>query len=122
MGCDMDKFILILAFLFICSPVQAMDKLEPETVWTELLYVAVACMDWHQTLHIAGDPDEYSENNPLMRGDPSRSRVNLVFVTGLITHAAVTLLLPKEYRGYFQWATIGFESAFVLHNHWEGLH
>ena len=77
--------------------------------------VATLLMDMSQTLYISGH-DEYYELNPLLGERPSRDKVYGYFLGGIVAHTAVSYLLPKEYRKWWQCAFILVESGMIIRN------
>ena len=73
-------------------------------------------VDWGQTLDIARNPGLYHEINPVIGRHPSVGRVNLYMGLSAAGHLAVSWALPKEYRVYWQWMTIGVTGGLVGHN------
>lgn len=72
-----------------------------------LAAAAVTTMDWAQTRHIAANPDQWRELNPLLGSHPDAARVNRHFAFGLLGGAAFAHFLP-EYRMVF------LKTAFVI--------
>ena len=105
---------LILLILLIPSLAQASWTHE-DTLY-QAAFIATACADWGQTLYIAGNPDEYEENNRILGSHPSRDKVNLYFPIAIGLHTAVAVALPKDYRRVWQLIWIGIETGMIVHN------
>ena len=67
-------------------------------------------------MDIARQPGRYHEINPLMGKHPSVGRVNVYMGLSAAVHLAVSWALPKDYRGYWQWVTIGVTGGLVGNN------
>ena len=109
----------LLLCLFLVSPAHASDWFTPLTDADKVrlgIYAVTHVIDWGQTLYISEHPTEHYEFNPLLPDHPTRGEVNRYFVaTGLI-HYGIVRALPREYRPWFQWFTISFNSALIAHN------
>lgn len=80
----------------------------------EGLVLGLIAADWYQTrtFRAAG----YREANPVLGPYPSRARVNVMIGSAMLGHVVVARLLPKPYRGYWQFAVGGAEFATVSWN------
>ena len=106
----MRKAILIILLLpFLVAWTQEDTKYQTAFIMTALV-------DWGQTLYIAGNPDEYEENNRILGSHPSRDKVNLYFPIAIGLHTAVAVALPKDYRRVWQLIWIGIETGMIVHN------
>ena len=96
----------------------------PRDPWTktdtalQVTYSALHVMDWSQTLHLARNPDKYSDGSIILGGEPSTGRVNSYFAITLIGHAAISYALPKPERTWWQGLGIAVEAYCVHHNHY----
>lgn len=73
--------------------------------------------DWAQTRNSVKRPNEFSETNKLLGEHPSTGKVNNYFMVGIAGHAAVSYLLPPDWRQGWQYIWIGIEVQKVYHNH-----
>jgi len=94
----------------------------PRSDWTradsmrEASYLALHVLDWGQTLDIADHPEKFYERNPILGEHPSRGEVNRYFAAGMVLHPVVSYLLPRPYREWWQYSTIGLEMVVVGNN------
>lgn len=84
-------------------------------------FVAITGIDWMQTRKIAKNPDEYHEHNPILGSHPSTEKVDAYFAAGIVTHTAIAMALPPEYRKWWQYVFIGIEAGVVASNFSIGL-
>ena len=63
----------------------------------------------------------YRETNPLLGETPSRTKIFLGGCAMLAVQTAIAAALPHTYREYFQYVSIGLESANVANNAINGL-
>jgi len=105
----------LLLFMAINHPRVHADEWTGADTAREGVYMVIDLMDWAQTRDIANH-DDMAEVNPLLGPHPSAHRINAFFAAGLVGHAALSYALPSEYRSTFQYVTIGWEGAFVVHN------
>jgi len=113
----MVKVIVLIIFL-IATPCYAWDR---NDTLREVAWQGLHLVDWGQTLNIAKEPTLYHEINPLMGKHPSVGKVNTYMCLSALTHLGVSALLPKEYRIYWQWISIGVTSGLIIHNYNIGL-
>lgn len=111
----MKSAIFLLSFLLFCSPLEAVERLDNKAIALEVAYVALHCIDWHQTLEISDHPERYTENNPCLGKHPSNRRVNVWFGITLPLHVLAVIFLP-EYRDLIQGIGIGIEGGMVMNN------
>lgn len=111
----MIKYFIIIS-LFFSSSAFAADPWSKGDIWREVAWQVLHVVDWGQTLNIADRPDKYHEINPIIGEHPSRERVNIVMGTTTVLHVAITHYLPKEWRPYWQYLSIGVSGALVIHN------
>ncbi len=113
---------ITLTLFFLTSSAQA-EQPADRKVWTprdtafEFLFAALVYVDWKQTIEFTQNPHKYPdcyETNPLIGRHPTRRRVNSVVGASLLAHAFTAYILPRPYRGWWQWVWIGVE-ADVIH-------
>jgi len=120
--------VLIVALLFFPSPAFAYEFAENWT-WKDTAYQSAAItlkvIDWGQTRHIAKNPDQWYEMNPMLPRNPSVDQVDAYFAAGIIIETAVALALPPKANvfGYdinprriWQMGWIGISGGCVLYN------
>ena len=73
-------------------------------------------IDWAQTRKIANNPDDYHEHNPILGKHPSTGEVDVYFTASIAAHMAVSMVLPPEYRKWWQYVFIGVQAAAVGSN------
>lgn len=104
----MRKYCLIFILLTGCSFTKA-------EIGLEAAYLGLLVLDWGQTLYIA-DHEDYYERNPILGRHPSRGAVNSYFLMSALLHPLVSVVLPKEYRAWWQGGTIGLDALCVGNN------
>ncbi len=78
-------------------------------------------VDWRQTRHIANNPQDHYEQNPILGDHPAIGRVNVFFVTAIASQALISYLLPRDWRPVWQYVTIGYETKVTLDNYRAGI-
>lgn len=111
----------ILALFGLGSgPIYASDWTDADTAW-QASYLALHVADWGQTRHIAKNPGEYYEVNPLLGDHPSVRRVDTYMAVSAITHTAIAYCLSPDWRRRFQQVTVGIKAGVVGYNYSIGL-
>lgn len=105
--------ILFWVSMGLLSKAHASDWTAGDTV-RQGIFTALDVMDWAQTRY--GSTHGFTESNPILGSHPSLGRINTVFAIGLVGNAAVSWVIPKEYRPYFQYGSIALEAYCVGHN------
>jgi hypothetical protein len=122
--------VAFAAALLASSPsALAVEPWTPVDAALEAAYLTVHVADWMQTAQIAKWGGEWYETqpggrwdrrptewNPVLGSTPSLARVNLYFGAGLVAHAAISWILPRPYRGYWQAASFTFQVGAVARN------
>jgi hypothetical protein len=121
MGSNLRVLAVILMLVVIPTSSSAFDKWTKTNTMLELSWLALDIVDWGQTLHIAKNPDEFHETNPLLGDHPSVSEVNRHFIIGAVIHAGFSYVLPRKYREVFQIFSIGWTGNTVKRNYNIGL-
>lgn len=86
----------------------------------QAIYTGLLVVDYGQTLDIKNHP-ELEEKNPLLGPHPTDSEITRHFVVGALLHAGVTWAIPRDWRPYWQYITIGVEAGYVANNFRIGL-
>ena len=83
--------------------------------------MATAVLDYGQTMHIARNPQDHYEYNPILGEHPSPARVRGAFLIGAVAKIIIAELLPSRYRKTWLgvW-TIG-SGAIVISNRQQGI-
>ena len=102
---------IMLSFAMLCA-----DEWTTKDTVLESVYMVLHVVDWAQTRHIADNPDLFYENNPLIGRNPSRRRVDMIFLVGAILHPIVSYNMPKGWRDVWFGVSIGLELACVSNN------
>jgi len=115
--------ILALTILLLPNNAGAADIWSKEDIALEAVSMGLIAVDWGQTRDIAlRKRGEFRETqNIFLARHPSEGAVNAYFISYLIFHPAITYILPKKYRPWFQAITIGIETQAVIHNYSIGL-
>jgi len=97
----MKKILIIISLIFLSGcytiPIDKQRILARET-----LVLSVMMKDYQQTIDIVKKPDEYSEQNKILGKNPSKSDINLYFISCALIHTGIAYILPEEYSKYWQ--------------------
>ena len=115
------KTLILIILLLIPIQVDAFDEWTKKDTNYQLTYAVFHIVDWGQTRTIAKNSNKYSELNPILGKHPSIGKVNTYFLTTLVGHTAISYMLPKKYRRYWQVVWIGLEAGTVAHNYSVGI-
>ena len=110
------RYFIILIILMFSFPVKA-EQWTNEQKYLEAAFMAVTYIDYRQTLVIA---EQGQELNPYLGANPSPQDVRRYMLAGAGLHLLISYTLPRKWRTRFQYVTVGFTTAFVVHNHWIG--
>lgn len=115
----MKKIILIL--LLISSPAFCYehDPWTTQDTVLQLVYITTLSIDCLQTKSFI--KEGRSESNPVLGKRPSQKKVNLFTLTIMSGHSAISFLLPKKYRPYWQIFFIMEESCSIIYNYKAGV-
>ena len=129
--------LILLLFLLFSSTAFAGDWGSGDR-WTtgdtvrQLVYTGLTLADWNQTrkflkhnedtksCNAFGNVDPcvfYSETNPILGPHPTQGRLNVLVGAAIIGHAAISYLLPPDWRHGWQYIWIGIEGTMVYQNH-----
>lgn len=117
----MKTLILIVLLLLPLSACKTIAGRWPAPVTR--LDVALAAIDmgyryadFKQTSAIVDNPDKLMELNSSLGPHPTQRAVNKAFIMWTLKDLAISYLLPKPYRNYFQLYNIGKHRMVVLRN------
>jgi len=105
--------ILCLGGCIHCDPWSKADK------WREVAYLSVHTVDWLQTR--GADWERFYETNPILGNAPGRGRTDIYFITTGLLHVAVTHIIPADWRPWWQYISLGFETGVVANNYRIGM-
>jgi hypothetical protein len=119
-------FLLAGLLLLITTPGWALsldsDPWSVRDTTLQVVYTALVLIDWNQTLDFRSrqggscHDGTRKESNPILGPCPSRARVNALIGSAILAHAAVTYLLPADYRPIWQGIFITLEIQAVHRN------
>ncbi len=115
------KVILAALLIAVLSAPARADEWSKTDIGLQAAATALMVVDWGQTLKAASQTDKYCEMNPILGKHPSRGRVNTYFATAIIGHAAISHILPQDYRRIWQSVFIGVELAATSINYQAGV-
>jgi len=105
----------VICFILLATPSFAADEWTKADITREAVFVGLQLIDWQQTKYIANH-DEFTELNPILGKYPTTSEVDRYFAITTLGHIAVTHVLPKKYRPYWQYTWIGIQGFTVTRN------
>jgi len=127
---------IVIAVCLFSSSVFSADPWTDKDAERENVYLVIHAIDWLQTRYIARHPFEgFREANPLLHfkepgfehngsqhtlhgfESENTKRANAYFLVTGIAHYYTAKALPEDYRKWFQYVTIGVETAVVGHNY-----
>ncbi len=91
-------FLLVVVLALSASVATAGDSWDRTDKILLGACLATAALDYGQTMHIARNPGEHFEYNPLLGEHPSPSTVRNAFLIGGAVKIIVAELLPSRYR------------------------
>lgn len=97
---------LILCLMLAATGAQARDWTESEKRWA-MAALSVYAVDMLQTRHIAKNPGQFHEKNPLMPRHPSTNDVHRHFIVGSLVVLGIAHFLPSHRKRFLQVITIG---------------
>lgn len=117
----MRVIIPFIALAFLSTVACAGDRWDATDKILLGTMMTTAAIDYGQTMHIARNPKDHYEYNPVLGDHPSRASVRNAFLVGAIVKVIIAELLPSKYRKIWLcgW-TIG-SGAMVLRNHGQGI-
>ena len=98
---------------------QAFDEWTNTDTAFQVGYSILHIIDWGQTREIINNG--YSESNLILGEYPSKGKINTYFAVTLIGHAAISYVLPHDYRILWQVIWIGMEARTVAWNYNAGI-
>ena len=113
------KWLALIAVL-LATPAAAEDPWK----WTktdtvhEVAFTTLVFFDWQQTrwaLFESGIEGAH-EQNPLIGRHPSKTRLDLMALGGVLAHAAISRALPAPYRRVWQMTSFSVEGGAVVTN------
>lgn len=120
-----------LALLLLLPTLSHADDWTREDTYRQTALTVLLVADWAQTSWAIKKNENhcsypepcrsYEEGNPLLGTHPSIGKLNILVGTGIIGHAAVARILPRELREGWQYVWIGIETNAVYRNHQVGI-
>lgn len=83
--------------------------------------MATAAVDYGQTMHIARNPQDHFEYNPILGEHPSPGAVRNAFLIGAVVKIIVAELLPSTYRKIWLGGLTVASGAVVVMNRQHGI-
>jgi len=129
----MKKLIIILLMILMPTKIFAwFDKWTTGDTILQSVFIGTMLIDWGQTNWITDNPVivEYygeanslkrttlhEESNPILGKHPSKKKIAIYFSSCIISHTAISYVLPKPYRNIFQISGIAFEIYITSENY-----
>ena len=111
----------MIKIVFICLIFCGCSTWSRHDTYRHAALTAAFAVDYAQTMKVAREPENFSENNPILGDHPSEQEVTLYFATTYALTTATAMLLPPEYRKWFQYIIIGGQTAVIANNLHAGL-
>ena len=83
--------------------------------------LVTSMVDYGNTMHIARNPQDHFEYNPLLGTHPSPDKVRGAFLIGLISKIIIAELLPSKYRKIWLGGWTIASGTMVVINHEHGI-
>ena len=112
--------LTLLPLLLLPSTAHAAEPMTARDWSLEAAFGGALLVDYGQTRDLKNH-SELRETNPLLGSHPTDVRIRNYMLGAAIGHAAVTYLLPPEYRPYWQAGTLIIEVGVIQHNYSLGL-
>ena len=113
--------LLILAFVLVPSPCRAADPWDTTDCALAAGALAALAVDWGQTRHIAKNPLQFNETNPILGTNPSVGKVNAYFVGSMVGTIAIAHVLPSDWRQLFLGGVLALELGVTQQNRQLGI-
>jgi len=125
--------LLLLAFALPCHAEGLnLDKWTREDSYRQAAVTVLLVVDWAQTRYLVRHPIDPKQAdgtynwrsegyNRVLGEHPSIGRVNNYFLAATLGHAAISALLPPDWRKAWQYVVIGVEANTVERNHHIGI-
>lgn len=121
-----------ILLLLATSAAHAGDDWTREDTYRQAAMTALLIVDWGQTRYLVKHPIDPKQPdgtynwrkegyNSVLGEHPSIGRVNNYHVIVIAGHAAVSTMLPSDWRKAWQYVWIGIEADTVYRNHHIGL-
>jgi len=92
-----------------------------EDTYRQVAVTSLMAIDYMQTMEIARDPEKYHENNPILGEHPSEAEVTAYFLMSYAVTSGISLMLPDNFRPWWQYLIIGIEGGATANNFSIGL-
>ena len=125
------RTLALLLLAALAGPASAQGLSLPAATWgsnwttadtlRQAAVTALLVVDWQQTRWAMEHPSKYREINSALGESPSTGRLNNYTAISIVGHAAVSVLLPTEWRHGWQYVWIGIEAHTVYRNHKVGV-
>jgi len=92
-----------------------------EDTYRQVAVTSLMMVDYFQTMEIARNPDKYHENNPILGEHPSEAEVTAYFLMSYAVTSGISIMLPDNFRPWWQYLIIGVEGGAVANNFSIGL-
>jgi len=113
------KRAFTIALLFFASAAHADDWTRADT-YRQSSVTALFVADWAQTKYLITRNGRH-EKNIFLGEHPSAGQVNAYFAASAVGHAAISAILPRDWRDGWQYVWIGIEFGATVRNHRMGI-
>lgn len=114
---DTILFLALMLFASVASAADPWDRTDKILLGTTM---TTAVLDYGQTMHIARNPEDWRELNPILGEHPSTTAVRNYFIVGTATKILVAAILPSKWRkAWLGGITLG-TGFMVIRNYTQG--
>ena len=113
--------LLAFALILFASVATAGDSWDRTDKVLLVACLTTSALDYGQTMHIARNPQDHFEYNPLLGRHPSPTAVRNVFLIGAVVKIIVAELLPSRYRKVWLGGLAVSSGLIAVVNHRNGI-
>lgn len=110
--------IVLVLFASVATAGDSWDRTDKILLGTTM---ATAALDYGQSMHIARNPRDHFEYNPIFGEHPSPAAVRNAFLIGAVVKIIVAELLPSRYRKIWLGGLTVTSGFMVAMNHQHGI-
>jgi hypothetical protein len=113
----MKKILISLVFVLIFSCPTFANNWTKQDTYNQTALLILQIIDYRQT----SISPEFEETNPLLGKHPTQKQIDKYFMSLAVGTYAVSYILPKKFRGYWQYLQIISEAYCIGSNYSIGI-